>query len=132
MLSVGIWDHHYRDTHLCRSGLDFGVSGVDLSQCDVVISLLRPQQASDWNAHPYDWILCNVFWYLDMLCMGIYRTTLTVIRLCRSRVDFGDLGIDLSLSQCCVVMSWLRPQQALDLIPHPYWMYTEHRGTLVF
>ena len=56
---------------LCGSGVDFGVLGVDLSWCDVVMSLLRLQQASDWIPHPY-WDVYKVFWYLGMLCMGIW------------------------------------------------------------
>ena len=39
----------------------------------------------------------KVFWHLDMLCMGIWVWhTLTAISLCRSRVDFWVLGVDLS------------------------------------
>ena len=37
------------------SGVDVGVLRVDLSKCkcDVKMSLLRPQQASDWITDPY-------------------------------------------------------------------------------
>ncbi len=55
---------------LGRSGVDFEVLGVDLCWCDVVMSLLRLQQASDWIPHPY-WMY-KVFWHLDMLCMGLW------------------------------------------------------------
>ena len=75
---------------LCRSGVDFGVLGVDLSWCDVVMSLLRLQQASDWIPHPY-WMYTKCFGTL-ICCVWAYGATLTVMRLCRSGVDFGVLG----------------------------------------
>jgi hypothetical protein len=90
----------------CRLGVDFGDFGVDLSLYDVVMSWLRPQQASDWIPHPY-WMYTKYFGTL-ICCVWVYEATLTVIHLCRWRVDFGVLGVDLSL--CDVVMSWLRPQ----------------------
>ena len=37
MLCMGIWGHPYGDLPLCRSQEDFGVLGVDLSPCDVVM-----------------------------------------------------------------------------------------------
>jgi hypothetical protein len=79
---------------LCRSGADFGVLGVDLSKCDVIMSLLRLQQASDWIPYPY-WMYTKCFDIL-ICCVWAYGSTLTVIRLCRLGVDFGVLGVDLS------------------------------------
>jgi hypothetical protein len=71
----------YEDT-----GLDFGVSGVDLSPSDGVMSLLRLQhQASDWIPDPY-WMYTKCF---GDFCVWAYGTTLTVICLCRLGEDFG-------------------------------------------
>ena len=105
MLCMNIWGHPY--IHLCKSGVDFGVSGVDLSQYDVVMSLLRLQQASNCILHPY-WIHTKHFGTL-IDCVWAYGPTLTVMCLCRSEVDFEVLGVDLS--PCDVIMSLLRPQQ---------------------
>ncbi len=72
---------------LCKSGVDFGFWGVDLSPCNVVMSWMRLQQASDWIPHPY-WMYTKCFGTL--ICwVWAYGATLTVIRLWRSRVDFG-------------------------------------------
>ena len=93
---------------LCRSGVNFGVLGVDLSWYDVVMSLLRLLQASDWIPHPY-WMYTKHFGTL-ICCVWAYGTTLTVICLCRLGVDFWGLGVDLK--GCDVVMSKVRPQQS--------------------
>ena len=117
---------------LCRSGVDFGVLGVDLSWCDVVMSLLRLQQASDWIPHPY-WMYTKCFGTL-ICCVWAYGATLTVMSLCRSGVDFGVLGgtpEPKTKSDVNVIVSKWRPQQASDWIPHPYWMYTKCFGTLI-
>jgi hypothetical protein len=101
---------------LCRAGVDFGIMGVDLSLCDVVMSWLRLQQASDWIPHPY-WMYTKCFGTL--ICwVWAYGATLTVIPPLQVGGGFGVLGVDLS--PCDVVMSWLRLQQASDWIPHPY------------
>jgi hypothetical protein len=119
--------------HLCRAGVDFEVLGVDLSPYDVVMSLLRLQQASDWD--PTSILdVYKAFWYLDMLCIGIWIWGHPCIHapLQVRGVDFGILGVDLS--PCDVVMSKLRPQQASDWILHhyiPYGVYTKYLGTLI-
>ena len=89
MLGMGIWDYPYTVPHL-QVGGGVGVLGVDLSPNDIVASLLRLQQASDWISHPY-WMYTKCFGIL-ICCVWAYEGTLTVIRLCRSRVDFGVLG----------------------------------------
>ena len=61
--------------------------------------------------------------------MNGYGSTLTVVCLCRSGVDFWDFGVDLSLSDD--VMSWLRLKPLLECIPHPYDMYTKCFSTLI-
>ncbi len=98
MLCMGIWGHHYIHTLLCKSEVNFGVLGVDLSLYDVVMSLLRLQQASDWTPHPY-WIYTKPFGTL-ICCVCANGATPTVMHLCRSGVDFGVLGVDLSLYEC--------------------------------
>ncbi len=72
---------------LCRLGVDFGVLvlGVDLSLSDVVMSLSRPQQASDWIPDPY-WMYSSALW---LCCAWAHGATHTVICLCRLGVDFG-------------------------------------------
>ena len=84
MLCMGIWDHPYTysDAPLCRSGVDFEVLRVDPSRYDVVMSLLRLLQASDWIPHPY-WMYTKPFGTL-ICCVWAYGSSLTVIRLCRS------------------------------------------------
>jgi len=84
---MGIWDHPYRDAPLCRSGVEFWDLRVDLSRYDVVMSLLRLLQASDWIPHPY-WMYTKPFGTL-ICCVWAYGATLTVIHLCRCGVGFG-------------------------------------------
>ena len=124
------WAYGYTLTllGLCRWGVDFGVLGADLSPSDVVMSWLRLQHASDWISHPY-WMYTKFFGTL-IWCKWTYGSTLALLGLCRSGVDFGVLGADLSPSD--VVMSLLRLQHASDWIPHPYWMYTKCFGTLIW
>ena len=62
-------------------------------------------------------------------CEWAYESTLTLLHLCRSGVDFRKIGVGLSPSD--VVMSWLRLQTPLNCIPHPYHMYTKCFSTLV-
>ena len=59
----------------------------------------------------------KVFWHHDLLCMGICVHPYSV-RHVQVEVDFGVLGVDLSLND--VVMSRSRLQQASDWILHPY------------
>ncbi len=126
--SMGIWDHPYRCTPLCRSRVDFGVLGVDLSPwcCNVMV-----EATTGFRLDP-----AFILYWMYTKCFGTlicwvwaFGATLPVIRLCRSGVDFGFWGVDLS--PCNVVMSWMRLQQASDWIPHPYWMYTKCFGTLI-
>ncbi len=62
-------------------------------------------------------------------CEWAFGCTLTLLRLCRSGVDFWINGVWLSLSD--VVMSWLRPQNPMNCIPHPYHIYTRCFSTLI-
>jgi len=65
-----------------------------------------------------------------LICCGwAYGCTLTLLRLCRSGVDFRK--IELSPSPSDVVMSWLRLQTHLECIPHPCHMYTKCFSTLI-
>jgi hypothetical protein len=43
MLCMGIWGHPYSDPTPLQVEGDYGVLGVDLSPCDVVMPLMRPQ-----------------------------------------------------------------------------------------
>ncbi len=121
------WGHPYSDVPLCRSGVEFWVLRVDLKGCDVVMSKLRPKQASDWILHPYG-MLYKVFWHLNMLCMGIWGHPYIDTPL---QVRGGLWGFGGSELWYDVVMSLLRPQQASDCIPHPYCIYTKPFGTLI-
>ncbi len=68
--------------------------------------------------------------FITLICCGwAYGSTLTLLRLCRSGVDFRE--IELSPSPCDVVISWLRLQTHLECIPHPCHMYTKCFSTLV-
>ena len=69
-----------------------------------------------------------MFQHLDMPWMGIW-CTLTLLRLCRSGVEFRKIGVGRSLSD--VVMSWLRLQTHLESIPHAFHMYTKCFSTLI-
>ncbi len=71
----------------------------------------------------------KAFWYLDMLCMGIWVLPYSDTPV-QVGVGGGVLGVDLKAG-CDVVMSKLRAQQASDWILHPYGMYTKHFGTLI-
>ncbi len=62
-------------------------------------------------------------------CELAYGCTLTLLRLCRSGVNFWKIGVGLSPSD--VVMSWLRLQTPIDCIPRPYHMYTKCFSTLI-
>ncbi len=54
MLFIGVWGHPYSDMPLQVGGEFWGFGGSrPKSWCDVVMSKLRPQQASDWIPHPY-------------------------------------------------------------------------------
>ncbi len=78
----------YWGTFTCRLGVDFGDFGVYLSLSDVVMSLLRLTEASDWVPHPY-WMYTKCF--STLICYELtYGSTLTPLHLCRLG---GDLGI---------------------------------------
>ena len=100
MLCMGIWGHPYSDPTPLQVEGDYGVLGVDLSPCDVVMSLLRLHQASDWIPHPY-WMYTKCCGTL-ICCVWAYGATLTVIRLWQVGDGFWVLGVDLS--PCNVVM----------------------------
>ena len=96
-----------------------------LKGCNVVMSLLRPQQA--WILHPYG-IYTQYFGTL-ICCVWAYGATLTLIHPLQVRGGFwGFGGSELWYD---VAMSLLRPQQASNCIPHPYCIYTQHFGTLI-
>ena len=97
------------------------------SLSNVVISWLRLQTCTDCIPHP-----CHMYTQClsTLICCGWgYGCTLTLLRLCRSGVDFRK--IELSPSPSDVVMSWLRLQTRTDCIPHPCHMYTKCFSTLI-
>ncbi len=53
MLFIDVWGHPYSDAPLQVGGEFSSFGGRPESCCDVVMSKLRPQQASDWIPHPY-------------------------------------------------------------------------------
>ncbi len=119
--------YHIYVLHLCRSGVDFKIIGVWASLSDVAMSWLRIQTPMDCIPHPYH-IYTKCF--STLICCGwAYGSTLTLLRLCRSGVDFRIIGVGLSPSD--VVMSWLRLKTPIHCIPHPYHMYTKCFGTLM-
>ena len=112
---MGIWVHPYTVTPL-QVGVSFRKNGVGLSPSDVATSWLRLQTPVDCIPHPYH-IYTKCF--STLICCGwAYGSTLTLLRMCRSGVDFWKIGVWLSPSD--VVMSWLRLQTPVDCIPHPY------------
>ena len=90
MLGMGIWDYPYTVPHL-QVGGGVGVLGVDLSPNDIVASLLRLQQASDWISHPY-WMYTKCFGTV-ICCVWAYGAALTMLggpcRYIRVRGGFG-------------------------------------------
>ena len=106
---------------MCRWGWILGKLGAWLSPSDAVRSWLRLQSPVDCIPHPYH-IYTKCFSTL-IYCGWAYGPTLTLLRLCRSGVDFRIIGVGPSPSD--VVMSWLRLQTPMDCIPHPYHMYTK-------
>ena len=62
-------------------------------------------------------------------CEWAYVSTLTLLHLCWSGVNFRKIGVGLSPSD--VVMSWLRLQTPVDCIPHTNPMYTKCFSTLI-
>jgi hypothetical protein len=69
----------------------------------------------------------KVFYYLDILWMGIWVPPYTVMPV---QVGSGrKTGVGRSLSD--VVMSWLRLQTHLESMPHPFHMYTKCFDTLI-
>ncbi len=57
--------------------VDFGVLGVNLRLNDVLMSLLRPQQASYWIPHPY-WMYTKCFGTV-ICCVWAYGAALTML-----------------------------------------------------
>ena len=112
---------------LCRLGVDFRKIGLELSLSDVVMSWLRLQTPVDCIPHPYHmYTKCLI----TLICRGwAYGCALTLLRLCRSGVDFRKIGEGQSLSD--VVISWLRLQTCLECIPHPCHMYTKCFSNLI-
>jgi hypothetical protein len=108
-------------------GLDFRKIGEERSLSDVVMSWLRLQTHLESIPHPYHmYTKC----FSTLICCGwSYVCTLTLLRLCRSGVEFRKIGVGWSLSD--VVMSWLRLQTHLESIPHAFHMYTKCFSTLI-
>ncbi len=107
--------------------MDFRKIGVRRSLSNVVMSWLRLQTRKACIPHP-----CHMYTqcFSTLICCGwAYGCTLTLLRLCRSGVEFRK--IELSPSPRDVVMSWLRLQTRLECIPHPYHMYTQCFSTLI-
>jgi hypothetical protein len=128
MLGINMWVHPYSVRTVQVLGGFWGFWGRP-EPVIVKMSLLRLQQVSDCIPHPY-WMYTKCFGTLICCCcVWAYGSILTLLRLCRSGVDFGFLGVDLSPSD--VVMSWLRLEQVSDWIPHPYWMYEKCFDTLI-
>ena len=68
--------------------------------------------------------------FSTLICCGwAYGSTLTLLRMRRSGVDFWKIGVGLSPSD--VVMSWLRLQSPVDCIPHPFYIYAKCFSTLI-
>jgi len=112
---------------LCRSGVKFRKIGVGQSLSDVVISWLRLQTCLECIPHP-----CHMYKqrFSTLMCCGWANwSTLALLRLCRSGVDFSK--IELSPSPSDVVMSWLRLQTCLECIPNSCHMYTKCFSTLI-
>jgi hypothetical protein len=107
--------------------VEFKKVGVGWSLSYVVMSWLRLQTHLESIPHPFHmYTKC----FSTLICRGwAYGCALTLLRLCRSGVDFGKF--ELSPSPSDVVMSWLRLQTCLECIPHPYHMYTKCFSTLV-
>jgi hypothetical protein len=98
-----------------------------MSDVDVVMSWLRLQNHLECITHP-----CHLYTkcLITLICRGwAYGCALTLLRLCRSGVDFRKIGEGQSLSD--VVISWLRLQTCLECIPHPCHMYTKCFSTLI-
>jgi hypothetical protein len=116
---------------LCtRSGVDFRKIELSPSPSDVVMSWLRLQTCLECIPHPYHmYTQC----FSTLICCGwAYGCTLTLLRLCRSGVDFRKIELSPP-SPSDVVMSWLRlqTQTCLECIPHPCHMYTQCFSTLM-
>ena len=105
-------------TVLCLfRSVDFQDFGVDLWWAFLLLCLLVSPP------HPFRLHLTIITMYAKcfstLTCCGwAYGSTLTVLHQCRSEVDLGDLGVDLSRSDDA--MPWLRLKHPLECIPHPY------------
>ena len=73
---------------LCRPGMDFWDFGVDLSLSDDVMSWLRLKPLLECIPHPYDmYTTC----FSTLICYEwVNGSTLTLVCLCRSGVDFWE------------------------------------------
>jgi hypothetical protein len=113
---------------LCRLGVGFRKIGVGQSLSDVVMSWLRLQTCLERIPHP-----CHMYTqcFSTLICCGwAHGSTLTLLHLCRSGVDFRKIELSPSPSDVAV-MSWLRLQTHLECIPHPCHMYTKCFITLI-
>jgi len=111
---------------LWRGGVYFGKL-LWLSWSDVVILWLSLQTPVKCIPHPYH--MYTKFFSTLVCCGWAYGCTLTLLRLCRSGVNFRKIGVGRGLSD--VVMSWLRLQTCLESIPIPYHMYTKRFSILI-
>ncbi len=81
-------------------GWIFGDIWVDLSMSDVAMLWLRLKPPVECISHPYDmYTKC----FTTLICCGwAYGSTLTLVCLYRSGVDFWDIGVVLSLTDVAV------------------------------
>ncbi len=102
---------------LSRLGVDFRKIGVDLSLSNVSMSWLRLKPSLECIPHP-NWMYTKCF--STLICYEwAYKSTLTLVCLCRFGVDFRKIGFDLSLSD--VIMSWLRLKPPCEMHSTSIW-----------
>ena len=125
----GIWGHPLPYTvSLVQVRVDFKENwgGAEPKQCCNVMVEATNLHRLYPKSMSYVYTQC----FSTLICCGwAYGCTLTLLRLCRSGVEFGN--IELSPSPRDVVMSWLRLQTCLECIPHPCHMYTQCFSILI-
>ena len=98
-----------------------------MSLYDVAVSWLRLQTPIDCIPHPY-WMYTKCLSTLRC-CGWAYGYTLIDVLHVQVGVNFRKNGEWPSLYDVAV-SPWLRLQNPIDCIPHPYWMYTKCLSTL--
>jgi hypothetical protein len=100
--------------------------GVSLSK--VSMSWLRLQTPVDCIPNSF-WMYTKCF--ITLICCGwAYGCTLTLLRPCRSGIDFRKIGVGLSLSDVLMTWSWIHTP--INCIPHPYHIYAKCVSTLIW